>query len=269
MSESLALPLLKGILPTGLRFGANYLVEFEPQSVWYETSITLCAQALRKNIRTDYHTFIRPPSDVRRQLEKLGRKVEELEANDSFRIWDSYTVQTGLGTAEKIGTSSPRERVDLRSVKISDWDKGVAEEVKADVPEVEKRRLHIDDNTSVLLQFNDEKPVIEHFRTLTIPFARKLEISAIHSIATNTFSEELCKKFESFCDGIIDFRSLEEPEGIAHYMRVRIMRGTSHDSRWRQLKILENGEVVPGEFSTVKTDKVKEMGVRGWLRGPK
>ena len=72
MEESVGLPALDEMLPGGLRFGANYLVEFEPQSLWYEMSPTLCAQALRLGIRMDYHTFTHLPEDVRRQLQGFG-----------------------------------------------------------------------------------------------------------------------------------------------------------------------------------------------------
>ncbi|MBI3859053.1 MAG: hypothetical protein HY296_02265 [Thaumarchaeota archaeon] len=243
MEGQVKLPLLDDVLPGGLRFGANYLVEFEPQSLWYEASFTLCAQALREGQKTDYHTFTRPPDEVRTALSKLGIDVERLEEDDTFRIWDSFTVQTGMGEAARIGKATPRERVDLRSVKIADWDRGVTAEVGGEVPDVDRRRLHIDDNTSILLQFNDEKSVIEHFRTLTVPYARKFEMAAVHSIPTGIYSEGLSRQFESFCDGVIDLRSREEGDSVGHFMRLRFARGAEHDSRWRHIGLLGNGEV--------------------------
>ena len=260
MQEPLKLPLFEEVLPGGLRFGANYLVEFEPQSLWYETSLTLCAQALRRRIKTDYHTFTHPPGDIRRELERFGLPIDELEADDTFRVMDSYTVQTGLGTAEKVGKASPRDKVDIHSVRISDWDKGAAEELSGEISETDKRRLHVDDNTSVLVQFNDEKTVVEHFRRITLPYARKLELAAIHSVATGTFSEGFYRQFESFCDGIIDFRASEDAKRMVHEMRLRVARSAGHDSRWRRLEVLGSGEVAvkgdpssPVEASAVET----------------
>ncbi len=191
--------------------------------------------------------------------------IRELEENDTFRVWDSFTVQTGLGSAQRIGSAAPRERVDLRSVKIEDWDKGVAEEIRREVPEVEKHRLHIDDDTSVLLHFNDEKSVLNHFRTLTIPFARRLELSAIHSVATGLYPERFYAQFESFCDGIIDFRCREDAGKLVHHMRVRVARGATHDSTWKRLTLLENGEVRVESGPS----KTKEFGITSWLKGPK
>ncbi len=203
----------------------------------------MAAQALRAGIKTDYHTFTHIPDAIRESISKLGLDVKTFEEDDTFRIWDSYTVQTGLGLPRKVGTASPRDWIDTRSVNIEDWDKGVADEIRGETPETEKRRIHIDDDTSVLLRFNDERKVVEHFRTLTVPFTRKLEMAAIHSVLVGAFSQNLLRQFESFCDGIIDFRSTEEGHGLNHMMRVRIMRGKVHDSRWVKLELMPNGEV--------------------------
>ncbi len=243
MSSTLKLPLLEEVLPNGLNYGANYLVEFEPQSLWFETSFSLVANALRGGYKADYHTFTRPPDDVRSWLERFGLDLTGLERDDTFRIWDSYTVQTGVGAAARIGSVAPRERIDLRSVKIADWDKGVEDELKGEIPEIEKNRLHLDDNTSVLLQYNDERLVVEHFRTRTIPYARRMRMAAIHSLLIGAYSDTLYKHFESFCDGIIDFKTEEVGGKLTHLVRVRAMRGAPHDSSWRRLRLLETGEV--------------------------
>jgi class 3 adenylate cyclase/tetratricopeptide (TPR) repeat protein len=243
LEDTVKLPLLDEVLPGGLRYGANYLVEFEPQSLWFEASLTLCAQALRRGIRTDYHTFTHPPGDIRRQLTQLWVEVDRLEADDTFRIVDSYTVQTGIGAARKVGNVTTMNWVDLKTLRMEEWDKGTVSALKKEVPEIEKKRLHIDDNTAVLVQFNDEKKVSEHFRTLVIPFARHLGLAAIHSAAAGIFSDSFYRQFESFCDGIIDIRAQERGSKIVHSIRVRVARGASHDSTWRELRLLANGEV--------------------------
>lgn len=243
MEEGVKLPLFEGILPGGFRYGANYLVEFEPQSIWFETSLSMCAQALSLGMKTDYHTFTHPKEDVRRELVRLGVDVGRVEDDDTFRIVDSYSVQTGVGAAERVGKTTSLEWLDLMSVKMEDWDKGSINTLKAEVPEVDRRRLHIDDNTSVLVQFNDEKKVVEHFRRLTVPFARHLQLAAIHSVAAGVFSDGFYRQFESFCDGIIDFRALEEPAGLKHQMRIRALRGESHDSGWVGVEVQPDGKV--------------------------
>lgn len=244
MEDAVRIPLLDSVLPGGLRFGANYLVEFEPQSLWFEASLTLCAQALRMGIRTDYHVFTHLPEEIRTKLTRLGLDVPKLESDETFRIVDSYSVQTGKGPAKRVGKTTTLDWVDLKSMSMNDWNFSTSSILKTDVPEVDKRRFHIDDNTSVLVQFNDEKSVAEHFRTHTVPFARHLQLAAIHSVATGIFSDSFYRQFEAFCDGIVDVRALEVGGRMSNSMRVRMVRGEKSDSAWKQLELRSSGEVV-------------------------
>ena len=244
MEETVKLPLFNELLPTGLRFGANYLVEFEPHSLWHETSLSLCVQALRQRIRTDYHTFTHTPEDVRRELVALDRRIVELEADDTFRIWDSYTTQTGLGEPLKTGRTIPGAFLDTSSLKMSDWEQRESEEMAKGFEDVDRGRFHIDDNTSVLVQFNDEKSVFEHFRTRSVPYVRKLGISALHSVVKGAYSDSFYSQFEAFCDGVIDFKAQEEGGKMEQYLRIRVCRGETFDSRWHRIRLSPAGEVV-------------------------
>lgn len=240
MPTPLALPILKELVPEGFAYGSNLLVEFDPKSIWYETSLTITAHALRTGIRTDYHTFQHYPDEVLGGLAKFGLDIEKLQAENTLSIIDSYTVQLGLGPAKV-----PKGRVHFQtqSVKLSDWSMASSQEMKTGVPEPEKRRLHIDDNTSVLLQYNDEKVFIDVWRTRFIPMARGRELAFIHSLVTGVYPDAFCRQFESIADGIIELRSGEKNGGIEHTVRVRALRGKTYDSRWHKLKLMENGEV--------------------------
>lgn len=237
------LPILKTVLPRGLGFGRNYLVEFEPHSLWFETSLTLCAQALRKGMKVDYHTFTHVPGDIRSSLEKLGLDLKTLEENDSFRIVDSYTIQTGIGEPEKTGRPFPGYTADVSSVNMDDWTKADIKDAGEPVRESDKRRFHIDDDTSILVQYNGEAKVVSHFRTQTVPFARRREMSSLHSVLRGVYSDSFYAQFESFCDGVIEFKAEDSSQGLVHSMRIRAMRGTPHDSSWKRIRLMDTGEV--------------------------
>jgi KaiC/GvpD/RAD55 family RecA-like ATPase len=245
LSNTLALPILKDLVPAGFGYGTNLLVEFESQSLWYETSLTIAGNALKAGIRTDYHTLQHFPNEVASALERLGLDVKKLREEGMLGIIDSYTVQSGFG-APKIKDTG-RSHYQAQSVKLSDWSIQASVEMKTGSPEEEKRRLHIDDNTSVLLQYNDEKTLIDFWRTRAIPISRTRELAFMHSLVTGTASDSFYKQFEALCDGIIDLKTQESAGQIEHLIRVRTMRGRPYDSRWHKLRLLDNGEVTLAE----------------------
>ena len=86
MSDVVVLPILSDLVPGGFRYGLNIVVEFEPHSLWYETSLTIAAHALRNGARTDYHTFQHIPNEVLGALARFGLDVKKLEGEGSFSM---------------------------------------------------------------------------------------------------------------------------------------------------------------------------------------
>lgn len=231
------LRVLRALFAQGIDYGVNFLVEFEPHSIWYETSITMAAQALRTGIKTQYHTFQHTPNEIRRGLTDLGVDVERAQGRGMFDLMDSYTIQTGLGGSESVSHATS-------SLKLSDWSIGEVQQLKAGIAEEDKRWLHIDDNTGVLLRFNSETAIIDNYRTRTIPLKAELQIVGFYSILKGIASDAFYRQYESLFDGIIEFKSDEKPDGeVEHFIRVKVMRGRPHDSKWHQLKVGENFEV--------------------------
>ncbi len=217
------------------------MVEFESDALWYETSLTMAAQAVREGKKTPYHVFEHPPDDVRRFLGRIGLDVGQLENDGVFHLDDSFTVQTGLGLpSDKPGWEG--EPV-AHSLKVSDWSLAGGQRLKAGIPEEHKNWLHIDENLGVLLQYNQEKAVIDWARTRAIPLSRADLGIGLHSFVKGVASDSFYKQFESLCDGIIDFKNEEKGTEIEHLLRVRSLRGKKHDTRWHRLQLQENGEV--------------------------
>lgn len=216
------------------------MVEFEPDSIWYETSLTITAQAINEGIRVGYHTFRHIPNEVRHALSRLGLNAKNLEEKGRLEIIDSYTVQTGLGVPESDYPVS-------RSLKLSDWSIAFAQLIKTGFSEEDKGWLHIDDDTSVLNKYNSENSIIEFWRTRGIPQSRASESVSLNSLLKGAASESFYKQFEALCDGIVDLKS-EEREGIIeNSLRVRTIRGKKYDSKWHKLELGDNGEVAVAE----------------------
>ncbi len=232
----LNVPLLRKVVGGAINWGTLLVIEFEPDSLWYETSLTIAAQALREGIKTIYHVFQHHPDEVRRALAQFGLDTRKLQDDGKFVIADSYTVQTGLGLPEK-------KEVISESLKVSDWSLEGAQELKSGIPEAEKRWLHIDENLGVLLQYNQEKSLIDFWRTRKIAEARAFEDIGLHSFLKGVASDAFYRQFESLCDGIVDVKREEKGAEIEHLLRVRALRGKKLDARWHPLQLQDNGEV--------------------------
>lgn len=245
LSSTLTLPIVGEMIPSGIGFGTSLLVEFQPDSLWYEASLTIAAHALLDGVGVEYHVFQHDPEEVRETLNRVGLNVKRLEDEDQLRIIDSYTVTTGLSAPQKAKKS--RSIVQSQTLKVSDWSIITAKEIKTGFAEADMRRLHIDDNTTVLNRYNSENAIVDYWRTRTVPFSRTLKLVYVHSLVTGVASEAFYRQFESLSDGLIDFKTEEKNGEIQHYVRVRLMRGRPYDSRWRRLVMLENGEVKPAD----------------------
>src|SRR3989442_14438327 len=96
MSRNLTLPMLDRVVPGGFPYGSCYLIEFEPDSLWYETSLTVTAQGLRHGMKSEYHTFMHLPKDIREGLASLGLNLQRLGEVGVFRSIDTQKPAAGL-----------------------------------------------------------------------------------------------------------------------------------------------------------------------------
>lgn len=251
------LPILSELIPGGLTYGCNYAIEFEPHSLWPETSLAIAAYALKQNIRIDFHTFTRTPVEIRRRLANFGLDVVRAEHESMLRIIDSYTATTGLGIPEN------PDWIITRTLNLADIAFASLQEIKEGGYDEDRRRLHIDDNTSVFLQYNEEKALIDWWRTRFLPYSKALEAVGLHAFVSGVASDAFYRQFEALAEGIIDFKCIEEGGKLHHYVRARIVRGKTFDSSWRHLRLLENGEVALDAMHK----PAGELGIGGWIKG--
>ncbi len=246
LPDSLKVPLLNDLAPDGFFYGGHYIVEFDADSLWYETSLTIAALALKQGMKTEYHVFQHFPSEAIEAFARLGVDAKKLEKEGILSFWDSYTQTLKYETEKRehdsdqnLWLSSHDKPLDV--VKSAGYWPGRA---KAGFSEQDKRWLHIDDNSTIFLQYNDEKDLIDNWRTGALPYGiRARETPHFLGFVKGAASDSFYIKFEAMCDGIIDVKAEEEGGRIENYIRIRMLRGKTFDSSWHHLQSSNNGEV--------------------------
>jgi hypothetical protein len=208
------------------------------------------------------------PVEVREALQRLDVNVKKLESEDGFRLIDSYTSLTGLPIQpEPLSTFTGRPRISLNDPSfLEKYTASIAALLTEGAPDNDKGWLHLDDNTSIFNRYFKEQDVLNIFHTRVFQLTRILDLCVFHSVVSGVWSESFHKQFEAQCDGVIDFKAEEEEGQLENFVRVRSIRGKVCDSRWKHLRLASSGEVV---LDDVGEGKKKEIGISGWLKGPK
>ncbi|MFZ0892559.1 MAG: adenylate/guanylate cyclase domain-containing protein [Thermoplasmata archaeon] len=178
----------------------------------------------------------------------MGIDAKKMEKVGLLNIWDSFTPTVEY--AEKVRKAARGKSNRWTSTSSNPWDVAQSavrwkKAAKAGYSAEDKRWLHLDDNAAIFLQYNGEKEFIDSWRIGALPYGIRARetphfLGFVKGIASDTFYT----KFEALCDGIIDVKSESEGGQIAHYIRIRMIRGKVCDTRWHRMQLLDNGEVV-------------------------
>ena len=230
------IPLIEDLTRAVIPPGTNFLVEFDPASLWYNASLTIAAGWLKTGGSVSYIADSQSPNDVRSQLRQLGVETEELERDDRLWITDFYTVSLGQKSKEKF---SPQ------SLKVADLSLWIAREamVESAAPEF----LVLADNISILDRFNDEKNWVEMFLTRPIPMSKSRQVTQLMGILSGVHSGWAYKQLEAAMDGIVDFKVEELGDETRDLMRIRSLRKVGFDRKWHELHVSESTEISIGK----------------------
>jgi len=230
------IPLIEDLTKGSVPLGSNLLIEFDPDSQWYNSCVTIAAGWVKDGGTVGYNGFIQSPHHVRMQLGRAGLNVDDLERSDRLRVYDWYTPTLGHKSKEKYGIDSLKVADQSIQFRLSEDDLKYPEE--PEWPE----SLRIADNFSTLARFNDERSWIEFMLTRVYPIASVRKSTLILGIMKGVHSEWAYSQLEGSADGIIEFK-LEVHEKGRDLVQIRTMRNVHFNRESHELQVGENFEV--------------------------
>ena len=104
---------------------------------------------------------------------------------------------------------------------------------------------------------NDEKTFVKFWRLGPLPYGiRARECPHFLGFVKGLASDAFYTQFESVCDGIIDLKAQEEGGQVEQYIRIRMLRGKTFDSRWHRIQLSSTGEV---EFAGIPSEASRRL----------
>jgi KaiC/GvpD/RAD55 family RecA-like ATPase len=216
------IPLIEDLTDGPVPPGSNLLVEFDPASQWYNASVTISAGWLGTGGGVSYSAWAQSPESIRARLRGLGLQTEALEAKDTLKIWDGYTLTLGQKSSEKHH---------FESVMVADLSIGFLDRTRRDVD-----RIRVVDDWSAYARFNEDKSWVEFMLTRAIPSGPLWQSTAIVGLMNGVHSEWVYRRLEGACDALIDFKLEEEGKSARDLIRIRSMRNVHFDREWHQLE---------------------------------
>ncbi len=231
--DVMRIPGFETLIPSGVLWGTMVLVEFEPDSLWYPLASTIVSSSLKRGYLVDYHTLTREPDELRDELQRMGVEVSKCEQSGALEFIDYY--------APSIGRASKEKRT-ISSLKLSELSLDLSRDLK-NMTRFRHKVLHLDDNYSVVLQFNEERIFVQYIRDRDLLWKKNVQAVNLFGLTRGVHSEYLYHSLEDLAKGIIDIKTEEKAGVLKNLLRVRTMKGIQHDSSWHELLLERNGQV--------------------------
>ena len=243
--ERVNVPLLSQLIPGGIRPATIFLVEFDPESQWFSIATTIVARLLQANGHAGYVAQSRPLEQVKHDLELLGVDVSVAQKEGRLTIDDQYSATLMGGRLESSGSQAGVFEeipggVRYHSLKVADLSVHWLKESKAPVAE-RSGDFAVVESISEMLRFNEEKTFAEWMVSRVNPEERRAKRVTLQAFVRGVHSEWFYKRMEAASDGVIDIRVMEREGEAKNFLRIRSLRGESHDARWHEISI-KSGE---------------------------
>jgi KaiC/GvpD/RAD55 family RecA-like ATPase len=252
------IPLLTQLVPGGIRPATIFGVEFDPESQWFAVATTVAAKSLLENEYVTYLAMARPRDNVFRDLSALGVDLSATLKADRLVVDDWYSAAL---TGGRVGTDGGGPRGEFTepiegglrvlSLKVADlsleWlkrSKLSLEISEKDIDSWPPGSLVFVESCSAQLRFNEEKPYVEWMESRVNPSERKRNSITFQGFARGVHSEWVYRRMEADWDGVVDIRVMDEGGEAKSFLRIRSLKGQSHDGRWHEIEIRSNGEAV-------------------------
>lgn len=222
---SVHIPILSDLIPSGLPYGTALLIEFDPDSSYYQILESTVHDLLTAGQVVSFFDYTRFPDQVRRDLRTLGSDITTLEAEGRFRLYDGYSTTLGVKSKEKLA---------FESLKVSDLSLHFLKMTKDENPI--RNDVGFSDNGSISLRYNDEKVFLDFYATRAIPRVKLHDRISFSAFVSGVHSAAFYKSMEDICDGVIDVK-FDDSEGTPETkLRVRAFKSGKFNGSWRRVK---------------------------------
>ncbi|MGA2461787.1 MAG: ATPase domain-containing protein [Candidatus Bathyarchaeia archaeon] len=219
MQKTVRVPLLSELFGE-IPFGRTILALYDPDAQYTALLTNIAADFLRAGGDLLYTVSSRPSGEIRQQFDMLGANVSEYESSDKAVVFDAYSAQMGISSAEKYQS----EAMNLNELSII---------MGKSAPQWPAGTLVITESFSNLA-FNQEN-VFAKFSRKAVGIWRNQGTIMIAGLANGLHPPEFYQEMKLISDAVLEMKLVEHGGEFINTIRGRSMKGQNTDSRVRKV----------------------------------
>jgi len=197
----------------------------------------ILADLLELDRRCVYVSNAELPSNVRKQLDRMGMKVQDYEKEKKLKFIDAYSGETGKLSGEEYSTPSPN---DLTALGI---------QLTYCIDELGgKADVFLDSLTPILTSGNAERG-LEFVRYYGARVAKSG--GAFLCVATTATESKTLSRLEEVSDCVLQIERSTGVRNVVGRLLVKKARGADHEREWVGFRITSKGRI---EFVSLPSD---------------